>query len=347
MTYVKPSVILRIKQRQPEDVNSMISEFKSNFDMGSLNELMQKQYDAMLNQFNTMFSTFKNEFEQTILSRMDGVNKNLQNVVDSMPQAQSYASIASTSKSSFILKPKNSVQPTTVTKSDMLRNINPVTSNINIAKVKNARNGSVVVYCENGEESVKFEELARGKLGDKYDVKQLATLNPRLKVVGMSEKFEDNVLLEYIMKQNKHLFGANSQCKIINITTLRKNRNIYQAILQLDKLTYNKVLNCGKLFIGYDYCSVFDAIDLRRCFKCCGFHHLANHCSLDKHICPRCSEFHSVKECKSDVFKCVHCSKLDKSLQISTAHAVWDPNCHVYKETLKKFKADILGTGTD
>lgn len=332
-----------------KNIESKVSELTSNLNIEGIKKSIQKQYDILLNEFYNQFTTFKSELEQTVLSRIDDINKNMQNVVDIMPQSRSYASIASTSKSSFILMPKNSEQLNSVTKSDMLRNIDPVGTNINISQVKNTRNGGVVVSCGDGDESAKFKELAKEKLGDKYDAKQLPTLNPRVKVVGMSEEFEEQILLDYIKKQNNHLFVTNSICQIVNVAPLRKNRKVYQATLQLDKVTYNKILTCGKLFVGYDYCSVYDAVDLRRCYKCCGFHHIASKCTLDRPICPKCSEFHSVKDCKAELLKCVHCSKLKttQDLDINTDHAVWDQNCHVYKETLKKFKANIMGSGTD
>ena len=63
-------------------------------------------------------------------------------------------------------------------------------------------------------------------------------------------------------------------------------------------------------------------------------------------VCPKCSESHVLSQCKSSVLKCVHCTNAKATLNIENAtdHAVWDPDCYVYKKTLSKFKANILDT---
>nr|CAI5848397.1 unnamed protein product [Callosobruchus analis] len=67
------------------------------------------------------------------------------------------------------------------------------------------------------------------------------------------------------------------------------------------------------LFVGYDSCIIFDAVEV----------------SCQNEIsCPVCSGKHEVKQCKSTVKKCSNCVKLNikSDLNVSTAHAVWDEN---------------------
>lgn len=204
----------------------------------------------MLTQLDEMFTSFKSDLQQLLSTKMDDINNTMKSVAENAPQRSSYASIASKSSSSFIVKPKNLDQNVSTTKSDMLHNIDPVQTNINISSVKNARNGGIVISCNSGKESNKFKELASSKLGDKYDVIQLPSLNPRIKVVGISEKTDEAVLMDYIKIQNQQCFTEDSVCKVINIFPLKKNKNLFQAIIQVDKITYGKVMSSGKLFVG-------------------------------------------------------------------------------------------------
>lgn len=137
----------------------------------------------------------------------------------------------------------------------------------------------------------------------------------------------------------------NSVCDLVYVKPLRNNNQIYQALIQVDIETYNRIIDKGKIFVGYDYCSVYDAIDVKRCYKCCGFHHIANKCIKDTPVCPKCSGNHFLKECTATDLKCVHCSNLNstQNMNIDTQHAVWDPKCHVYKEIQSKMKAKVLG----
>jgi hypothetical protein len=55
------------------------------------------------------------------------------------------------------------------------------------------------------------------------------------------------------------------------VTYKKKIKCRYPAVIQVDKITYNKIMSAGGLFIGYDFCYAFDAIEILRCFNCNGF----------------------------------------------------------------------------
>lgn len=184
---------------------------------------------------------------------------------------KTYASAAAAATPTFFIKPMNK-QAVSTTKADMLLNINPVSSSINLGKVRSAKDGGLVVSCDNISDSQKFKELATERLSDKYIVEELATLHPRVKVVGITEELDAETILNFLKLQNKNVIASSSDCKIVSVTRLKKQSKIFQAVLQVDKLTYSNILEQGKLFVGYDYCNVFDGIDMRRCFKCNGLH---------------------------------------------------------------------------
>jgi hypothetical protein len=52
----------------------------------------------------------------------------------------------------------------------------------------------------------KLKKLAVDKLSNAYEVKEVKPLNPRIRVVGMSEKWELEHLISYLIQINKHLF---------------------------------------------------------------------------------------------------------------------------------------------
>lgn len=284
-----------------------------------------------------MFDAVKTNYIKLAESKFSGI-------INETPPQTTFATVAK--RSSIILRPKNSGQPTSATKADILRAVDPVEANIKVTSVSTARSGSLVIGCSNVGDSTKLKSLVDDRLGDKYEAKQVANLNPRIRLVGISEKLDEDVLVNYLKFQNNDIFNVNTCLKIVSVTPLRKNKNLYQAMLQVDVLTYNKILNNGYLIAGYDYCSVYDGIDLRRCYKCCGFHHLSKQCSKVSSVCPRCSEGHPLKDCKSKNLKCFNCLNAAESTEINNLnvnHAVWDPDCKVYKDALSKFRSHILG----
>lgn len=316
-------------------------------------EIVGKKLDGQLEEFNKLFEGLKADVLNSIKAQIEcTVNEHIKL---STPQyIDSHCSIKNTTyanaanaKSSFLITPKV-IQDPAVTKADMFLNVNPLNTHINLTKVKNVRDGGLLISCENDNESVTFKEVAAEKLSNKYTIKEVSSLNPRIRVVGISEKLEDDVLLNYIKTQNKYIFSDQGDCKIISNVPLKKKNNIYQATIQVDRGTYKNIMHQGKLFVGYDYCSVFDAIELRRCYKCCGYHHISKNCTSNVEFCPRCAQPHKLTDCKSDVLCCINCRNFKKNkgnnISINLDHASWDNTCHVYKLTLEKFKNNILGS---
>jgi hypothetical protein len=96
---------------------------------------------------------------------------------------------------------------------------------------------------------------------------------------------------------------------------------------------------------GLDYCTVYDAVELRRCFNCCGFHHFSKQCHVTVPTCPKCAGAHSVKSCTNEKLKCTNFVQLNAHLkeQNPVDHAAWDlSNCNAYKKAVSDFKRDIL-----
>lgn len=41
------------------------------------------------------------------------------------------------------------------------------------------------------------------------------------------------------------------------VNSLKKNKEPYQSLLQVDRLIFRKIIEADETLIGYDYCSVF------------------------------------------------------------------------------------------
>lgn len=255
-------------------------------------------------------------------------------------------SAALKSTSAVIIKPNNPLQKNLETKGDILHGINPVETQINITSVKNIKNGGIVVGCNNIEDVSKFKNIAKEKLGDKYEIKDAKKLSPRIRVVGMTEKYEEDVLINHVKYQNKNMLSDQCECTLIKFWPTKRNKNVFQAILQVDVASYNNIMTLGngKLFVGYDYCEVYDSILLLRCYKCNGYNHVSGKCN-NKRSCAKCANDHEIKNCTEDAeLKCINCVKyLEKAnnSNISINHAAWDSHCPVYCQKVEEFKSSM------
>lgn len=66
----------------------------------------------------------------------------------------------------------------------------------------------------------------------------------------MNEPLVACTLETYFKKQNDDLFSVDSDYKILSNISTKKNKNIYQTILQVDIDTYTRIINRGNIIVG-------------------------------------------------------------------------------------------------
>ncbi|CAH1114667.1 unnamed protein product [Psylliodes chrysocephalus] len=240
----------------------------------------------------------------------------------------------------IIIQPKDDSQSHSHTKADILRNINPCQESIQLAKVKTVRDGGILIACKSKSDNEKVKSIVQQKMAEGYSVKEVGGVLKKIRIVGMTANLTSTELYEYIISCNSNVFSEESVCRIVKVFPTKKNNNIYQAIIQVDKTVYERALNSGNLFVAYDSCVVYDALEVYRCFKCNEFNHSAQRCT--KNIsCPVCGEAHDLKDCKSSTKKCSNCVKL-KNTALDINHAVWErQKCSAYIENLNKLKSNL------
>ena len=104
-----------------------------------------------------------------------------------------------------IIQPKSQGQDFSKTKSELLQKINPVNSNIQLSKVVNVKNGGILVSCANITENKKFKRMVESSLSESYTIREVHGVNPRVRIVGITEKYNEEELLECIIKCNSNL----------------------------------------------------------------------------------------------------------------------------------------------
>lgn len=123
---------------------------------------------------------------------------------------------------------------------------------------------------------------------------------------------------------------------VLKIKISRKMKTKYMTIMEVDPLTHTRILNEGKLSIGWSTCRVFDYIRVFRCFRCWGFDHRASECSKDSK-CLKCGVGDHTKEnCESSAWKCVNCSEANITLKLhlDVDYSPFSEDCQSLKRKL-------------
>lgn len=302
-----------------------------------LSTFVASKVEAALATLTATFESLKSEFVKSTVSKL----------TPCVPAATCSTSttysqvVKNKTHPAVIIKPKNSNHSVEKTKEDMLENINPVEASFQLAKVKHIRNGGILVSCRDKENTQKFMKMAEENMPESYEVKVSRGISPRIRVVGMNKKYSENELLEIIRKNNSFIIGGESEISVVNVTPTKKNDKVFQAVLELDRITYERVVKVGNLFIGYDSCHIFDALEVYRCFNCNEYNHSSRSC-VKSRSCPKCGDDHSIKECQSSAFNCPNCLKINDK-NISVNHAAWDLNkCTAFRVERDRLRNDIL-----
>lgn len=95
------------------------------------------------------------------------------------------------------------------------------------------------------------------------------------------------------------------------------------------------MLSKGKVYVGWNRCWVMDAVELKMCYNCSGYSHLAEQCKNATH-CPKCADDHRLKDCKELIEKCVNCAYSNESSKsnLDINHSALNRCCKVFQRKL-------------
>lgn len=121
---------------------------------------------------------------------------------------------------------------------------------------------------------------------------------------------------------------------LFDVKSIKKVNSRYRAIIEINKDTFQTVTNIGKLKIGWSICSVYEHVDLIRCFKCYSFHHMADKCSKSA-ICSKCGENdHNTESWNKTSPRCINCvtANANFGFTLPTNHSIFDKMCPVFQK---------------
>lgn len=255
------------------------------------------------------------------------------------PVAVSFASVLKMGKP-VLIHPKTPSN-CDATERVLKEKLNP--SDYALKGVKTTKNGGVVVECFSSSDRNKFIANAKEQFGEKYDV-TIPTKVCRIRICGLSENPTDaNQLKTSLQKQNADIVFDCATLKVVHTFPL-KNKLRFGATLEVDSDTSRRLLDAKRVFLGWDSCVVYEDLNIRRCYKCWGFNHIAAKCSATHHSCPKCSGKHTVSECTSAEEKCVVCLEMaaTRNLPLDANHAATSLDCPTYRH-----RADLARTANN
>lgn len=312
----------------------------------------QKASEQTNNQMmNEMMKMMKNMIE-----KVDGIDDRVKRIEtqpiasrpdDVQPSTSSVTNIVKSGvpKSAVVVKPKH--------KQHSKQTMEQITSAVDKTSVKvcgtrNARDGGIVLCCNNTADTMKVKEIVREKLGDGYDVTLPAVKNPRLRITNIATDIANDAIIDELKKNNEMI--VNDEMKLVTVIPRKFRGSVTNdVIVEVQSAVYKKLLNAGVLYLPWRECKVLQHLYIKRCFKCCGFSHTAQQCHQNSQFCSKCAGTHKFDSCKSKKLCCINCKVANEKfgLNLNAEHHAWSKDCKVLARKMQALQGKIEYSASD
>ncbi|XP_018575954.1 uncharacterized protein LOC108914597 [Anoplophora glabripennis] len=247
----------------------------------------------------------------------------------------------------ILVKPKDITQTSEVTKKSIEEKINPSELGIGVSRIKYIRDGGVAIKCnENSKERVvNVCETIKTTLGQSYDVNIPERRNPRIIVFNVYPRElddEDNLLDKIILQNSINTEPNKRELKIVH--KIKNHQGTMNVILQMDVHTYQCIEKREKLHIGWKSCFFRVSVNVKQCYNCWKFGHIAKECKKETPTCQKCAGEHKATDCNESEVCCVNCryaAEVLKVPKIDSKHKAYDKNCEAYKRVVEQLQEKV------
>lgn len=241
----------------------------------------------------------------------------------------SYASVTKATQKVLVINPSSDKMNPEVSRKAISNKLKP--RDYNLCSVSQTKKGGVVVQCPSSAELNRLKSDAVEQLGDDFIVSAPVKKRPRVRVFGFSDQYNAIDFVNVLKDQNSSVCNEESHVSVLHLFNGKSNSK-FGAKLEVDASTFKKMIDAGKVFIGWDSCWVTEDLNIRRCYKCWGFNHVSSKCSEPLQRCPKCCGNHHQNDCDSTIEKCaVCCDAVSKfHMKIDTNHTVFSLHCPSY-----------------
>lgn len=349
LTYMSNDVLYQVlmnNNKKLDELKEMMTYLiDENIKFKSDLHLMKTAHDDVIDELRELKSkqTTVVPSNVEILSGVKEVQRSIQSLnsdsasgsVTTKPTAVTYATIAK-STSKVVIKPKVNAQDSIATKSAISEVVDP--SKFPILNVRETKNGGLIIECKDKSVTDNFMKDVEQKLSANYDVTIPSGRTPKVKVVGMSSELTADKIMEHLLAQNNDIFSGGS-FKVVQTFKMKKS---FGAKLEVDGNVFKRLIDAGRVLIGWDSCVIHECFDLLRCYNCLSFHHTAKTCKSAK-ACIKCGLDHVSTNCQAETESCVNCAKAVKAynLNINIGHNALSNSCMVYQRKLKEERSRV------
>lgn len=202
-------------------------------------------------------------------------------------------------------------------------NVVPGDIGVNVTKVKRINKEDILVVTKRGDMETLKKELTEKISEIQFDERK----NKRsIHIIDM----EEGVTKEEIVAGIETTTGEkNASIEVNNLRKIRSGNMM--AIVTTDKYLAEKLVNMGKIKVGWTWCRLKNRTNVRICINCLKIGHLAHRCPEEKSEikkCLKCTETgHIARECTNEVRQCLVCNQ--------SGHSCNNTGCPAFRQVVR------------
>lgn len=211
--------------------------------------------------------------------------------------------------------------------------IRPDEAQLDVRSVRKTRAGAVLLELgkTTPEIKAKFSEALKKAVGQNSSVMELT---PKVTIeVRDFDCCTNEQEIEEALKKNLENYNGAIQVRLTK-PNIRQQR---LAFIRLEESVALKILEVGRIKIGFVSCRIRRSIELRRCFRCLAFGHYSSNCKGQDRSknCFRCGiTGHKADECRADPI-CFLCSPEHPN---NAKHIAGSRACQAYQKELSEIR---------
>ncbi|XP_067118875.1 uncharacterized protein [Centruroides vittatus] len=222
---------------------------------------------------------------------------------------------------------------------EIMEKVKPQKLKVNVKAVRQVKGDGVCFRVGNRQEGETLQQAIKEikEIEQNITCKVSEGRNPKLILINVPNSIETDHVLDIMYEQNQALerykkddYKANCKLTKINIRG-KTNENCQHLVISVSPSLHSVLLNLKFVALSWAQIKVDDFLPLVRCYKCCGFQHLAKSCTKNQ-TCSHCTEEHTFQECSKDHKpKCINCINENKNLpngrKLRTDHNAYSLQC--------------------
>uniref|UniRef100_A0ABD2XSC9 CCHC-type domain-containing protein n=1 Tax=Trichogramma kaykai TaxID=54128 RepID=A0ABD2XSC9_9HYME len=210
---------------------------------------------------------------------------------------------------------------------------------MNVERVRRIRDGKIILEMATEKDKKRILEERR-IMESGMKAEEVKKYRPLMRIGGVEKEMKDEELLEEVWRRNfKEQLTEEDYKKTVKVKMRigRRDGNVVSVILEVDPGMRDRLVEKGRVFIGWRVHRVEKFEQPMRCLKCYGFSHKAKDCK-EKERCGNCGEEgHKRKDCQGEV-GCAVC----KGRKKEGGHSVWSEVCPEAKWRLERWRERTL-----